>query len=602
MFVSGLLFVVSAFAQEADPIPELAPVGAPESIGGGAVVWREERGAARLESGLQSLARAADGAAWLLGLEDGSVWRSIDGARTWSRVLRSPEDREAADDEELLLEGEVLAEEEAARDERRPEAVDPEDPDAAEAPAPDVSDVPSLDELLTDPLLHRDAADRGAVVWTDPRDPTLALSGRADGIWRSTDAGRTWRRVDGGADAWRFLAVPELGVVVAGTSQGVRVSPDAGLRWFDPVDVTDGLRVDALTTMDGTILAGTAGGLFRSADGLRWSRLPLEGAVTALLPDPGWQGGLWVGTSGGVLRSDDAGQSFVRQGRQVLPRLRGLAPLQGQGHLLAWNDDGVWESLDGGVTWLALFRGLTDPDVRDVVVVDGLPIAAASTSVWRLGYGRVAGGRGDGLEDGAVVSADEQARLGLFVDLATRRQGLDLAALQPAALTARAWIPTVTVDVERRDQEGRTASFLAVNTVDDDGGYWRVSAKLCFGRCVGTVTVTDVGDGYYEYTADAAEAGDVADELYVAGGEVVGDGAEAFSAANTAQKMRRYRQLVAEQVVGAWTTWQTLSLTGRPPSLAGKVARALDIQEAEARLDLYTDGAFTRAKLSESQP
>lgn len=592
MLLLGLLLVPGAPAQTPEGLPVAVPgAGAVASISGDSVAWHEERGTARMEAALVSLARSADGGAWLLGLEDGSLWRSLDGARTWSRVLRSPDDRAEADEEAVLLEGEALALE--AAEEAGSSGTQLGEDDAGETVQVEVAgDMPDLDAVLDDPLLRREEGARGAEVWFHPTDPELALAGRGDGIWRSADGGRTWRRVDSGADAWSFLSAPELGVLVAGTGHGIRVSPDLGVRWFDPVDVTDGLQVDALTTMGGSLLAGTAGGLYRSRDGLRWTRLPLDSAVTALLPDPAWPGGLWVGTPGGVLRTDDDGATFVRQGRQVLPRLRGLGVLPGQGHLLAWSDDGVWESLDGGVTWVSLYRGLSDPDIRDVVVVDALPVAAGSRSIWRFGFARA------GLDtSAAAVSHDQQVHLGDLVDTATRRTGLELDRLRPGAVVARSWMPVVQVRVLAINIQGRDSALLTLDTVDGNGTAWYADAGLCFGRC--STSLLDSLDSGDEAAVEIDGLEESVQDSFVLGDELLGEGTESVAAANAAQNIRKYRQLVADQVVGAWSTLQALQRTGRPASLAAQVTQLLDLQEAEARLDLYTDGAYSRAKLSE---
>ncbi len=606
MFLPGLLLVSLALGQDA--VPAMVPVGPPASIAAGAT-WREDRGTSRMDADLFRLARAPDGGAWLLGLEDGSLWRSMDGARSWSRVLRAPSERASVDDEEVLLEGEVAVEEEL---ERTREDTTAEEEQAveieAEATGEDVgaSDpegtvreeggdaTADIDRVATDPLQPDEDEDRPAVVWFDPADAQVALAGRGDGIWRSVDGGVHWRRMDRAADAWRFLAVPSLGIVVAGTSSGVRVSPDGGERWFDTVDVTDGLQVDALVEFEGQVLAGTRAGLFASRDGLRWSRLPLSGAVAALLPDPGWVGGLWVGTPSGLLRSDDAGKSFYRAGRQVLAGLRGLVQLDGQGHIAAWGTDGVWESMDGGVTWHPVYAGLQDPDVRDLVVVGDQAVAAGSRSIWRLGAERDA----TAYARTGVVTPQDQALLGFLVDTSTRRQGLDLAVLQAGAIGQRALLPTLTIDAQIDSDGGRSSLPLSAQTVESRDGSFYLGTSACFGACAAlTAGTASFDDGYAVYRDDAD-----LDGLYTLDGRLVGGGSEAFVATAAAQGMRKYRQQVADQLAGAWSTIQRLDAAETAPSLAAQVSHALDVLEAAARLDLYTDGAYARSRTSETLP
>ncbi|GDX79829.1 hypothetical protein LBMAG42_16400 [Deltaproteobacteria bacterium] len=626
MWSSLLCLVLLARAQDVAPD---APALAPASIGE-AAAWREERGTAQFEAGPPSLVRFAAGGSWLLGLEDGAIYRSMDGARTWSRVLRAPSEREDVDVEAALLEGETVVTEDEERVESSADSSEDaesaadtnetvvEDPEA-EAEVVDHAEAPTegpdrvavdVDKASADTLLHTAVeSSGGAVVWFNPEDSTVALAGRSDGIWRSTDGGLHWARVDSAADALRFLAVPSMGITLAGTSAGVRVSPDGGERWFDTVDVTDGAAVEALVVLGDRILAGTSRGLYASAEGLRWKKLPLDAPVLALLPDPGWKGGLWVATPTGLRRSDDGGATFYQSGRQIMPGLRGLAQLEGQGHVLIWGPDGVWESMDGGVTWHPIYQGLRDPDVRDVVVVGAQPVAAASRSIWRLGLGGVAATGAAGRRQRSPLAPEETELLGFLVDTATRRQGLDLNTLNPGALAAKAYLPMLMVTGRYGFVEGRDSTLLTSQTTERADGDWSVSAMLCFGGC-STSAIYDVADAI-DSSAGVVDTQGLEtlgvdtlprqiDSLYALGDELVGEGSEAFAATNTAQNIRKYRQQVADQVAGAWSTIQRLDHTPPPPSLQGTVDRLLDIAEAEARLDLYTDGAYTRARTSET--
>ena len=631
---SSLLCLVSLV--RAQDLAPAAPAVLPTPIGEDAA-WHEERGTAMFEVGLYSLSRSADGGSWLLGLNDGALYRSIDGARTWSRVLRPPGTREEVDDETALLEGESLVAEDEGRSESSLDS--PEDAESAgesdEGTTEDAegdsdtidrsaapSDAPErvqvdVDRATADTLLQPATEERfGATVWHHPNDPEVALAGRSDGIWRSVDGGLHWTRTDGAADALRFLAVPSLGIVLAGTSTGVRVSPDGGERWFDTVDITDGAAVEALAIVGPRILAGTSRGLFASLDGLRWQRLDLDAPVTAILADPGWVGGVWVATPGGLRRSDDAGATFYRSGRQIMPGLRGMAQLEGSGHVLIWGSDGVWESMDGGVTWRPIYQGLRDPDIRDVVVAGAQPVAAGSRTLWRLGLGGVtesadSGSSVSGRRSRSPLASSEIQLLGFLVDTATRRQGLDISTLNPAALSAKAFLPMVMLTGGYGVRRARSSALLTSQTTEGDNGDWTFGAVLCFGGCSSSA-IYDISDavdasvGVVDTqgleTMGFDEMPRQLDDLYAIGDELVGEGSEALAATNTAQTMRKYRQQVSEQVAGAWSTVQRLDHTPVPPSLHSGVARILDIEEAEARLDLYTDGAYTRARTSENLP
>ncbi len=613
-----LLLAVAALAAEPEP-PALVPLmAAPLHQTEG---WVEERGTTRFAGELVSLARAPDGSAWLLVLDDGTILRSIDGARTWSRVLRGDNEAEDLDDESLLLEGERLATEslevesagagetlDEGSSDAPIESTGSDDPSASpatseSAPAPD--DGGALEAADVDALVEGDEFDgqRGNVAWFHPADGAIALVGRGDGLWRSTDAGIHWARVDAEADATCFLALPG-GEIVAGTGAGLRVSPDGGQRWIDAVDATEGSRVFDLAAAGSTLYAAAGRGLYASPDGLRWKRLGGADRVTAVLPDPGWEGGLWVAGSQGLFRSDDAGASFIAMGRPSLRGVRGLSSLGEQGHVLAWGHDGAWESSDGGVTWHALSYGLRDPEIRAVVIVDGRPIAATARAVWRLRPTRL-GGPKVAAGAGPLVPVSKQAELGALVQAGVRRTGLRLDTLD--GLRWRPWLPTVTVSAGAWNGYGRQSAFLTGQTEEDDTWIWATVAKLCFGGCVSVLDSFDydAAGSDYEYDADEIEAAyeddadAVVDTLYVVGGEVLAEGSEPLAAANVSQRIRNYRFSVADQIVSAWTAVQRLEGVGPPESLAGAVDYTLQLEELRARLDLYTDGAFSRAQLAE---
>ncbi len=627
-----LLLALVALAQDA-PGGTPAPAGPPplvpliEAPFHSTEGWVEERGTSSFQSRIVSMSRSADGGAWLLLLEDGTLLRSIDGARTWSRVLRGIEVADL-DEEHLLLEGERYAGEaadEAAETstEGLDDSSDSEDyseggqanegeATPAEAPSEASTGVDAaVDTQDIDALVDRDAEldGMGLVAWFHPSDPTIALAGRGDGLWRSTDGGVHWVLVDADASATCFLALPG-GVILAGTARGLRTSPDNGERWIDAVDATDGARVYALDGRWGRVFAASDKGLFASDDTLRWKRLGAAEPTYAVLSDPGWEGGLWVATAAGVVRTDDMGQSFLPMGRQSMPQLRGLSALSGQGHVLAWGDDGAWESTDGGVTWHSLSYGLRDPHLRAVVVVDGRPVAATATGVWRLQPVRL----GTRIAPGPVspaLEASAQDQLATLVRVATTRSGLDLDTLH--GLRWRPFLPTVQLAAGAWQGLSRDSAYLTGQTDQDEQLGWSVTAKLCFGGCVSLLSsVAEFEDDYSDY-ADAAAAdsdesaeayedatGETADDLYVIGSEVYGENAEPLAAANVAQKVRNYRISVADQVVSAWTAIRRLEESGPPESLSGSVDHLLQVAELSARLDLYTDGAYSRARIPES--
>jgi len=125
--------------------------------------------------------------------------------------------------------------------------------------------------------------------------------------WRSVDRGRTWRRLESPSQAplvrlrdGRLLAGGKMSADHGTTWQRI------GLSW--PVDAF-------LELSDGTLLAGTYMGLFRSTDG----------------------GATWIERSSGLTRFD----------------IKALVLLN-ERTILAATGDGVFRSIDGGMSWRAL--------------------------------------------------------------------------------------------------------------------------------------------------------------------------------------------------------------------------------------------------------
>ncbi|MFI8483630.1 F510_1955 family glycosylhydrolase [Streptomyces rubrogriseus] len=183
------------------------------------------------------------------------------------------------------------------------------------------------------------------------------------GLIRSTDAGRTWQAVSAEGEA-DFHALEEAGDSLYGfDSQSERVwaSTDRGRTW------DKGAKVSALDLAShpgsaATVWAATGTGLSRSDDGARtFHRVSsAPGLVAVEEPDPGK---LLALTADGRVVAGLDGRTWAEQGR--LPTGRGgrvLTAVTTQHLLAADSADAVYESVDGGRTWMSLHRPATDAD------------------------------------------------------------------------------------------------------------------------------------------------------------------------------------------------------------------------------------------------
>ena len=178
----------------------------------------------------------------------------------------------------------------------------------------------------------------------------VALAGSTDGIYRSEDAGRTWREASEGLTArhvrWMLYHPDTKELVFAGTEPaGIYVSQDGGMTWQDRPEVEQ-LR-----------------------DQHEWS-LPYSPAAGCV------RGFAFVGTRGyaavevgGVLRSDDSGETWkLVEGSDGNPEVEGppeqsVDPDVHSVYLHPWSRDvafastggGFYRTTDGGKVWSLVY-------------------------------------------------------------------------------------------------------------------------------------------------------------------------------------------------------------------------------------------------------
>lgn len=209
----------------------------------------------------------------------------------------------------------------------------------------------------------------------DPVDHSLyiaTLSG--DGIWKSSDFGETFSRID------RAPLAP-AGVYLRLTGRTVSVDPNNH------------------ATVYAAASRGATAGIWRSQDaGASWIQVDPT-AVFSVTVDPDDSNIVYAGAAdAGVLKSSDGGHSFSikstglpdvvttsRTGSvQVDPRVPNVLYVGTEG-------TGVYKSLDGGESWAALNLGLTDQNVFGLVLDPVSPetvYASTASSVFKTRRGQ----------------------------------------------------------------------------------------------------------------------------------------------------------------------------------------------------------------------
>jgi photosystem II stability/assembly factor-like uncharacterized protein len=268
---------------------------------------------------------------------------------------------------------------------------------------------------LRDGALEPLGLDGERIMAIHARDGAVLAGSYGNGLFRSTDEGRSWSRVEAGltASAFRFLG-PVGGALLAGTEPArIFRSDDGGATWSELDGIT---RIDAherwflpyspragavrnIYGGDGRLLAAAeVAGLLRSEDGgATWVCEPVDGDddlhhVTGHPDDPDLLYAS-MGTAslnddsarhGGIARSRDGGRTWEHvetdytRATLVPPTrpdllLAGPAPQVGRGGRIV-------VSADGGDSWQPAAMGIDVP-MPDMVE---LFAAAPDGSVWAM--------------------------------------------------------------------------------------------------------------------------------------------------------------------------------------------------------------------------
>jgi len=221
----------------------------------------------------------------------------------------------------------------------------------------------------------------------DPRDSDTIYCGTWHLPWKTTDGGQTWKRA-GGKDVGMIddsdifaihIDENDPDTILMSACSGIYRSTNASQKWTKIQGIPSTSRrthvIFQHPTKPELLFAGTTEGLWRSTDGGKpesWSRVtPLRLVINAVAVHPNRPDRVFLGTDDfGVLISNDGGESYEPSNAGFVSRqVRTMvADLTEKGRIYAGvifdgPNGGLFVSEDGGTTWKQSMRGM---GVRDV--------------------------------------------------------------------------------------------------------------------------------------------------------------------------------------------------------------------------------------------
>jgi photosystem II stability/assembly factor-like uncharacterized protein len=204
-----------------------------------------------------------------------------------------------------------------------------------------------------------------------PSDSNILIAGSAgddkklNGAFRSTDAGKTWERItpEGDAEIRSIESVAidpgNTNVIYVGTFHLPWKTTDGGKTWRQTgykasgmIDDSDifGITVDPSNA--GLVYINACSGIYRSSSsGEKWAKLPgipfSARRTYALLPHPGKPNMIFAGTSEGLWRTNDGGKQWkLRTSSRAVIRAIVVHPAKPDRVLIATDGFGVMVSND----------------------------------------------------------------------------------------------------------------------------------------------------------------------------------------------------------------------------------------------------------------
>ncbi len=332
----------------------------------------------------------------------------------------------------------------------------------------------------------------------DPSAPgTLYIGTERSGVWKSIDWGASWAASSTNlvpAQVYSLGQTVNGGMLFAGTSSGLYLSPDKGNMWVLSSEAQLGIVLSVApdpTRFPLVFVGGANGQVLRSQDG-GWSfasasnGLPPENIV-ALTTAP-WEKTYAITGGGALYATSDDGLNWFPAGTGVAEPAMAIAadPTRAWFLYLGTNGGGVYKSESGSLTWEPANSGLTSPYVFSLAVNPASPdvvYAGTFDGVFRSSDGAATWTRvSTGLPAGAVTSLQIDSSAPTVIYASVQEAGIFRSANSGATWAAVSGIvPTAGATPLLLDQLQPTRLFAGTSlngmyTSTDSGATWTASS------------------------------------------------------------------------------------------------------------------------------
>jgi photosystem II stability/assembly factor-like uncharacterized protein len=238
-------------------------------------------------------------------------------------------------------------------------------------------------------------------------DAKLLVAGTNTGVFRSDDAGHSWRPISP-ANNRELRPVVSVSfdpndrlVIYAGTTHLPWKTADGGKTWrsihFGMSDDSDIFSVIVDRNRRTRVFAGACSGVYRSLDGgSAWkkSRDPILNShrTYTVVQHPLYENMIFTGMEGGLMRSQNGGDTWERlvphTARSIAFDLRRLSRVY-----VATDEAGIIRSDDNGMTWQQVNRGFCNRNLTPLTVGEGGAVytstvaGSAEAALFRLARG-----------------------------------------------------------------------------------------------------------------------------------------------------------------------------------------------------------------------